>query len=87
MRESGGDNGSSGRSSLNFDMVLCGVDEPALRKVLSVTMGGGCWRLAKDSRDVFENSEGVLRPWKDVLSFRLVPRLKKLVQVLTRWLL
>ena len=80
--ESGGDIGSSGKSSLNLDIVRCGVaPESERRNVLpGGTIGGGCFR-AKDSRDVFENSEGVARPRSVRLGLR-PPLLKKLVQEL-----
>lgn len=61
--ESGGDSGSSGRSSLNFDIVRAGVPEDCrTRGGATRCAGGGCRDI--DSREVFENetSDGVDLP-------------------------
>lgn len=73
MRESGGDIGSSGRSSLNLDCVRTGVPDLA-RGILLNADSGIC--LAKDSLDVLANSEVVVLPRSVELLFLVPLRLK-----------
>lgn len=69
-RESGGERGNSGRSSLNLDIVRLGTLEGlriwigGVAGAVPTRCGGRGWR-DMDSRDVLENdtSDGVVRPW------------------------
>ena len=58
------------------------MTESDLLNVLGTTAGGGCFRW-KDSREVFENSEGVGPPREGGTYFLLVPRLKNVVHELS----
>ena len=76
IRESGGERGNSGRSSLNLDCVRIGV--PDLARGILVNAEGGICRCT-DSLEVFENSEGATRPLSVESLFALVSLRRNMV--------
>lgn len=74
-QESGGDKGNSGKSSRNRETVRFGVVDRFV--AILVNDAGSIWRL-KDSREVLENSDGVVtRPRSVESRFILVSLLLK----------